>query len=103
MGSQEEEVGEEQAGKRVCLDCGEEEDLIRQYQEAALLPPPLTRAGIPSGVQAGRQLSVGTLFSPEDRGVAMEVVRDHRGQREGLVACIGWCESPGVGSCIVCR
>ena len=70
---------------------------------AALLPPPLTRAGIPSGVQAGRQLSVGTLFSPEDRGVAMEVVRDHRGQREGLVACIGWCESPGVGSCIVCR
>ena len=33
VGSQEEEVGEEQAGKRVCLDCGEEEDLIRQYQE----------------------------------------------------------------------
>ena len=36
-----------------------------------------------------------TLFSPEDRGVAVEVVRDHGGQWAGLAACIGWCESPG--------
>ena len=73
---------------------------------AALPPPPPTGAGMPSGVLVGQQLSVSTLFSPEDRQVAVAVVRDHGGQWAGLaarvggggspVACVTWCQNPGM-------